>query len=291
MITSMTGYGRGNASAGDAEIAVELRSVNNRFLDIALKLPYSLGAYEQNIRELIGSYISRGRVSVWISMKGADAAVSRFSLNQTLVKSFLTVAEELRQQYGFSGQLSLESVLTLPDVLEKEIEEGADEATWNCARRALTEALEQINAMRRREGEEIGKDFIARINALEACVMRIKQLADPGPEIELDKLRERVRRLIDGEVDHERLEQELALIADRIDISEEITRFFSHITLFRELLNAEPSQGRKLNFLLQEMNREVNTMASKAYSAEISHLVVELKEEIEKIREQVQNIE
>jgi uncharacterized protein (TIGR00255 family) len=292
MITSMTGYGRGSASYGDMEIIVELRSVNNRFLDVSLKLPHTFTAYEQQIRELIGAHISRGRVSVWMVLKGTEETTNNFSVNHSLVKRYLNAARELNEKYGVQGELNIASILALPDMLVMDVEEDADESNWVCARQALVQALEQMSAMRRREGSEICKDFVARIDALEVCVQQMKELSEHGPDLELSKLKERVKRLIGNEkIDDYRLEMELALISDRIDISEEITRFVSHITLFREMMNEEPSQGRKLNFLLQEMNREANTMASKAFTSEISHLVVKIKEEIEKIREQVQNIE
>lgn len=288
----MTGYGRGSTSCGDMEITVELRSVNNRFLDVSLKIPYIFTIYEQQIRESIGAYIGRGRVNVWMVLKGPEETGNNFSINHSLVKRYLTAAHELNEKYGVPGDLNIASILALPDVLVMDVQEDADESNWVCARQALVQALEQMSTMRRREGAEIYKDFVARIDELEVCVQRMKELSEHGPELELSKLKERVKRLIDNEkMDDYRLEMELALISDRIDISEEITRFFSHITLFREMMNEEPSQGRKLNFLLQEMNREANTMASKAFTAEISHFVVKIKEEIEKIREQVQNIE
>jgi len=188
--------------------------------------------------------------------------------------------------------LTIDQIMILPDVIAVESEEAADEETWAIAKTALEEALSQLAEMRRREGVEMEKDFVERINTLESLSNRIEALAVKGPEMELSKIRERVKRLLDNEqIDEYRLEMELALISDRIDISEECIRFKSHITLFREMLQEVKSQGRKLNFLLQEMNREANTMASKAYTAEISHLVVKIKEEIEKVREQVQNIE
>jgi uncharacterized protein (TIGR00255 family) len=292
MITSMTGYGRGGASCGEIEITVELRSVNNRYLDVTLKIPHILSIYERQIRESIGAYVGRGRVNVCMMLKGEEEKENSFSVNHSLVKQYLTAARELNEKYGVQGELNIASILALPDVLVMDVKEDADESVWLCAKQALIQSLEQLIAMRRREGEEIYKDFVARIDELEVCVQRMKELSEHGPEIELLKLKERVKRLIDNEkMDDYRLEMELALISDRIDISEEITRFISHITLFREMMNEEPSQGRKLNFLLQEMNREANTMASKAFTAEISHLVVKIKEEIEKIREQVQNIE
>ena len=292
MITSMTGYGRGTNTHNGLEVTVEIRSVNNRFLDISLKLPRSLSAFEQHIREAISKSIKRGRVNVWVALKGDEDKSTKFTLNHGMVKEYVRLATELEEKYGFPGKPAIEQIMALPDVVTIEPEEQADEEIWQCADIAISQALQELDSMRIREGEEIYKDFENRIDALDILAERVKKIADDGPKIELSKLKERVKRLIDNdELDEYRLELEMALISDRIDISEECTRFFSHIVLFRELLNKAESQGRKLNFLLQEMNREANTMASKTFTPEISHLVVSMKEEIEKIREQVQNIE
>jgi len=288
----MTGYGHGTCCADSLEISVEVRSVNNRFLDVSFKLPKRLSIFEQQVREIAGKYAARGRLNIWMAIKNGDDNSSNFIVNNALVKAYISIAKQLSEQHGIEGKLTLDQVIALPDIIAVDLDEDADEKTWQCTRKALEEAFVQMRAMREREGLEMKKDFVARINSLESLSGEIEKLAQKGPEIELSKLKERVQRYLDKQkVDEYRLELELALIADRIDISEECTRFKSHITLFREMLEDKISQGRKLNFLLQEMNREANTMASKAYTADISHIVVKIKEEIEKIREQVQNIE
>ncbi|RPI00035.1 MAG: YicC family protein [Calditrichaeota bacterium] len=292
MVNSMTGYGRGGHICGELEVVAEIRSVNNRFLDIAFKFPKKLANFEQQARDIISAVIGRGRINVWIGMNGAQEIEQSLTINHPLVANYLHVAKDVESTYHLKNDITVKDLLVLPDVLIAEAGESADEESWEATKIALKKALEEMSAMRRREGEELCKDLILRINELERYLFNMQDLSRNAPELELGKLKERVKRLIDREqVDEYRLEMEMALIADRIDISEEITRFFSHITLFRELLQDESSQGRKLNFLLQEMNREANTMASKAYTSEISHLVVKIKEEIEKIREQVQNIE
>ncbi len=292
MINSMTGYGRGSFIGDKGEISVEIRTVNNRYLDVALKLPKSFSIYEYRIRELVGKYMSRGRVNVWIQLKGEDEKSESFSVNHMLVDAYVDAAREIAIKHNLPGALDVYQILSLPDVLSADIEQAADEVEWERAKRALEDALKETVKMRQREGLEIRKDFDERLEQLDVGVRKIQELATHGPDLELNKLRDRIKRLITHEdIDEYRLELELALISDRIDISEECTRFFSHLTLFRELLEEEQSQGRKINFLLQEMNREANTMASKTFTAEISHLVVKIKEDIEKIREQVQNIE
>jgi len=291
MISSMTGYGQGVQSTDEYEVSVEVKSVNNRFLDVALKLPRVLSLYEQKVREVVATHVNRGRISIWMNLKSTNEQSQKFSVNHALLSAYIAVVDDIKKQYAIKGDLTLEQILALPDVLIIEAEQ-ADEKVWYCAKSALELALRDLVEMRNREGQEIEKDFILRLDALSEHVALVSELSAVGPGQELSKLKERAKRLVSNEqLDEYRLELELALISDRIDISEECTRFNSHITLFREMLDDSASQGRQLNFLLQEMNREANTMASKAYTSEISHTVVKLKEEIEKIREQVQNIE
>jgi len=288
----MTGYGSSIKKSKDIEVSVEVRSVNNRFMDISLKLPKSLSNYEQNIRGLVNHYVTRGRINIWVVLKQEEEKYENLELNQGLVEAYLRLAKEVSEKYNVPNNLDVRQIFELPDVISFEPEEAADERIWACTEESLKEAMKQLNDMRKREGREIYKDFQTRISLLQKYINDIEDIAENGPEIEMDKMRQRVRKIIAGKkVDQDRLETEMAIIADKIDITEECTRFRSHNTAFLELLDAETSQGRKLNFLLQEMNREANTMASKAFTSDISHLVVKIKEEVEKIREQVQNIE
>ncbi len=292
MITSMTGYGRGVHIENDIEATVEVKSVNNRYLDASIKTPKSLSLFEPNIREIVGQYAKRGRVNVWITLKSNQDEYQNLALNQELVDAYVRLAREVADRHQLDAALDLSQLLTLPDVITLENEDEPDEKLWAVAQKALQQALREMNAMRNREGVEIKVDFEKRIKSLDAAIKKIEAVAASGPGMELDKLRERVKKIIgDQNIDEGRLELELAVISDRIDITEECTRFHSHNTVFLEMLESDQSEGRKLNFLLQEMNREANTMAAKAFTTDISHRVVEIKEEIEKIREQVQNIE
>ncbi len=162
MIISMTGYGRGSTRSGELEIAVEVRSVNNRFLDLALKVPHSLSAFEQQIRETVNAYLDRGRVSLWITVKGCEQQTAKPSINYSLAESYLAAAEELRYRFGLEGKIGVLELLSLPNILEMEEGNECDEALWLKAREALTQALEQLNEMRRREGEELRKDIDKR---------------------------------------------------------------------------------------------------------------------------------
>lgn len=291
MVTSMTGYGRSCIVQDNLEVIVEIRSVNNRFLDLSLKFPRSLSVYEQKIREIVGSFLNRGRVNIWIQINGDNNSLG-LDVDKNLLKNYLDIAKQISKEYDIRQKIDINQLLLIPDVLISKSEPEADEKAWNCVQLALKEALNETVIMRQKEGEEIKKDFTHRLELLRENILKIERLALKGPEQELSKLKERVRKLIEREqLDEYRLECEMALIADRIDITEECTRFNSHIKMFFEILDEQNSQGRRLNFLLQEMNREANTMSSKSYTSEISHLVVKIKEEIEKIREQVQNVE
>ena len=287
----MTGFGRGLQKEGDLEITAEIRSVNNRFLDVIVKTPRSLSNFEQQIREIVGKYTTRGRVNVWIGITADGEKYQELVLNKSLVQTYLSIADELKTLH-VPGNVDVNQLLTLPDILTVNNDTDTDENTWNCVRQAVITALAEMNKMRQAEGAELNKDFVERINQLNDMINQVEQLAELTPREELDKLRARVKRLVPDEViDENRLEMELAIIADRVDTTEECVRFNSHNKLFLDLLKDENSQGRKLNFLLQEMNREANTIGSKTSDPKISHLVVQIKDQVEKIREQIQNIE
>ncbi len=291
MIRSMTGYGRGIESLGDLEITVEIRSVNNRFLDLVQKAPRTLVNYEQQIREMVSKYIQRGRVNLWLGITSETDKYQDLVLNKSLINAYMRISHELKD-LGVKGEIDINQLLSLPEILSIDIDPTVDEQTWICAQKAIEIALLELNKMRSAEGQELYKDFVNRINHLEKLLKKIETLSQNAPVEELDKLRNRVRKLIPDELlEKGRLELELSLIADKIDITEECVRFHSHNKLFLDILDNETSQGRKLNYLLQEMNREANTIGAKTSIAEVSHLVILLKDEIEKIREQVQNIE
>jgi len=293
MITSMTGYGRAAFRSDGTEILVEIRTVNNRFLDIMTKLPRCIAGYEQQVRELISKRLQRGRVSVYISLSRGDESGIQLDLNLEVAKAYLKIAQKLEQDLGVAGKLSVAELLAMPDVIAVPVQETTDEEIWQLAEQSLQAAIEQLVAMRAEEGKNLAQDFRHRVEQLEKLIEEMEKRAVEQPRIEMNKLSERITKLIDNRdaVDESRLEMELALIADRIDITEECVRFHSHNQLFLQTLELEPSQGRKLNFLLQEMHREANTIGSKTSQSDVSHIVVSIKDEIEKMREQVQNIE
>ncbi len=292
MVSSMTGYGRAVVKKEEIEVTVEIRSVNNRFLDISLRNPRILADFEGQIKDIIAKTLSRGRINVSITVQSQNANLQTLTLNKPLATTYYRLVKELQQELDLAGEVALGQLLSLPDIIVMDENAPETELFWECTREALTRALDELQTMRRTEGTELLRDFMQRVENLEKMILSIESLSANRPREEIEKLRQRVHALIQEErVDEGRLEMELAFLSDRLDVTEECVRFHSHNKAFIQILQNEAAPGRKLNFLLQEMNREANTIGSKASSAEISHLVIEMKDEVEKLREQVQNIE
>jgi uncharacterized protein (TIGR00255 family) len=292
MIASMTGYGRGEATHKGITVAVELRSVNSRFLEVTTRLPRTLSLRENEVKEIVRKKISRGKVNLLAVVEREKNGQLPLAINATAAKEYFKLLNQLRKTVRLKETVKLEHLLRFSEVLEQPALEEGDEEEWNVTQTALGAALDDLARMRRNEGEELKKDFRARIAAIEATLSRVEALAKEQVPQERIRLRERVQQLLDNEnLDEGRLEMELALLADRLDVTEECVRFGSHNKFFLQALEDKEPSGRKLNFLIQEMNREANTIGSKSSSSEIAHLVVSVKEELEKIREQLQNIE
>jgi uncharacterized protein (TIGR00255 family) len=292
MLLSMTGYGRGDARTEKGTLEVEIRSVNHRFSEISIRLPKTLSLLEGRMRERIGQRLSRGKVTVTVSLEGEEGELGRLSINHDVAGRYHNVLLELKQTYGLAGEIDLAAFLSLPDVLAWERAELSEDQGWSLLAPALDAAVDDILDMKRREGQTLGRDLLARIDGMEAALNRIEERV-PGM---VGALRNRIQeRLADAgndlEYNRSRLETEIILFADRSDCTEEAVRLRSHLAMFRELVQAPEPAGRKLNFLLQEMNRETNTIGSKTQDTVIAREVIGLKEEVEKIREQVQNFE
>lgn len=292
MISSMTGYGRGEVSNGDLSVAVEVRSVNSRFLEVMARLPRTLAQRESDVKEVVRSRISRGKVNVVVAVKHETMTETPLKINAAAAKAYYRLLNDLRKAVKLKENVKLEHLLRFSEVLEVDESEGADEHEWFLVKDAINRALDGMVQMRHDEGSELRKDVEGRIRLLEDSVGRIEALSKERIPEERDRIRERVKRIVEnGEVDEQRLELEIAILADKLDVTEECVRFRSHNRFFLEALGNDESSGRRLNFLIQEMNREVNTIGSKASNAAITHLVVQMKEELEKVREQLQNIE
>ncbi len=292
MASSMTGLGVGEIQEGGMTVVVELKSVNNRFLEISCRIPSVIARYEQEIRKIIRSQITRGKLYVTIAIQDEADGTLDIRVDSEMAKKIHRLLDELRQATGVEEELCLEHFLKFSEIFEplKEPEDG--EKIWESLQVALTKALTDLKEMRDKEGSALVRDIVGRVQDLEEHIDAIERIVQKNLQDKYEKMVSRVQRLIkDREINEERLNAEVVLMADKMDVTEECVRLRSHNQLFFGVLEKEAAIGKKLNFLLQEMNREVNTISAKALNAEISHLVVEMKEEIEKIREQVQNLE
>ncbi len=293
MISSMTGYGRGEVCEDRTTVVAEIRSVNSRFLEVASRLPRSLSLRENDVKELVRSKMVRGKVNVSVTVTHDNANEVPLKINKGAAKAYHKLLTQLKKSVNSREKITLDHLLKFPEVLEVDELDQQDDREWQLSERSLRMALEAASEMRRREGAELMKDLKERVKGIEKVLDQTERLAKEQIPLERQRLQERIEELVNDQaiIDRNRLELELALLVDKMDITEECVRFRSHNKFFLEALQHEDSAGRKLNFLVQEMNREANTIGSKTSSADIAHLVVGIKEELEKIREQLQNIE
>lgn len=293
MVASMTGYGRAEVTVKGITAAVEVRSVNSRYLDVTTRMPRSMSHREKDLKNIIRSGLSRGSVNVTIRIERASNGAAPLKVNTTAARAYHKLLSDLRRTVKLREQVKLEHLLNFSEVFEPVDEEGGDEKEWQVVEQAVREALEDLNAMRTKEGQELARDLRQRVGWMESVISQIEQRSAERIPEERKRLQERIAELVNDPaiVDQNRLELEIALLAEKLDVTEECVRYRSHNKFFLEALDKNEAAGRKLNFLVQEMNREVNTVGSKTSDAMIAHMVVGLKEELEKIREQLQNIE
>lgn len=293
MLKSMTGYGRAESSKGSLEFSVEVRSGNNRYREIILRLPQSLQPCEDRIRSIVSSRVKRGRIEISIQMKDNENRGLNLELNRPMVRAYASIFDELNEELGCDKQpVDLSFFSQLKDAIIVKQDSVDLEMIWPDLRDVLDRALLSLETMRIDEGKAIEKDFSARLNRIERHIEEIRNRSRATVEEYQDKLRERIKTLIEAiDIIEDRLMQEVAFVADRSDITEELIRVESHLEQFRGYMNQDDIIGRRLDFLLQEVNREVNTMASKAADSFISQVVVEIKAELERLREQIQNVE
>jgi len=293
MIYSMTGYGRSQLQRNGFTVRIELRSVNSRFMDLAVKTSRELFNFENELKDLIRSKISRGRITVQIVCARDRDGDELMQVDVDHARSRLEMLQSLVSALGLKEQVSLSHLLMFNDIFIPQETTDEMEALFAVVQDALNQAIEDLRRMQLAEGEELAKDLTHRLDLLLRIAAEVETLAENIPIEALNRLKERVSKLTLPEaLEPSRLEIELALMADKLDITEECVRLKSHIQLFRDTVESdEPASGKRLGFILQEMNREVNTLGSKSNCVDISHRTVRLKEEIERIREQVQNIE
>lgn len=294
MLYSMTGFGRGSAHRNGTSVTAEIRSVNNRFIEVAVRLPRALAHREADVQNRLKHAFARGRISVQLQVE-QSAEVLPVRVDAAAARAYRALLEELAAAAGLDEAVHLDHLLRFAEVFKPadDPQPGEDDASlWAVAEAALDEAIADLREQRRQEGEALAADLLARTDTLEALLTQVERRAPQRIAEARARLQARLAELL-GEVrlDPERLEQEIALLADRLDVTEETVRLRSHLQLFREALAASKPVGSRMNFLTQEINREVNTIGSKANDTEVAHLAVGMKDELEKIREQVQNVE
>lgn len=293
MIHSMTGFGRGVSSSDGIAITAETKSVNSRYLDISFRIPKEIQDKELALKELIQEKINRGNININIRINKADTGQPEVAVNPQLAKGYKAMLEKLRDSAQIDAPITLADLTRFEEIfVSREQDEEILNTMWELSKKATNQALENMLAMRAKEGEQLHKDLMQRANDIESKMMQVKALSEGRAEEARDQLLERIRKLVDDDtLDNDRLEMEVAILVDKMDITEEIVRLEAHIKFFKEALQSDETVGRRLKFLSQEMNREINTIGSKANNPHVSQHVVHAKESLEQIREQVENVE
>lgn len=293
MIISMTGFGRGEATDNGLIATVEIKTLNSRYLDITTRLPQRLQQKELVLKELIQKTISRGKLNVNVYLSEQDTEGPQLEVDEKKIKAYAKLLNEVRNAAGIEAPLNLRNITSFSDIYISKVDDEEELARkWNLVNQATEQAITRLMEMRTQEGNQLRKDLEERIAAIDSILEEILVITD-GRALEVrNKLHERIKQLVDDEsLDNERLEMEVAILADKMDITEETVRLRAHLKFFIEAIELPEPAGRRLNFLTQEVNRELNTIGSKANDSGIAHLIVKAKEMLEQIREQVQNVE
>ena len=288
----MTGFGRGEASADGRTWVAEVRTVNHRFLDQRVVLPRAFAVFEESVKKKVATALDRGRVDTAFILRGVASVEPQLTVNEPVARQYHRCLQQLVDEFAVKGPVTLRDMLSLRDVISLEEQDPDMDAEWLLLAAALDAALSECDRMREQEGQALRQDLLGRLAKFEAIVRKIDSVIPDLQRQRQDELRGRLNKLLEGvNLDPVRFAQETAIMADKSDVTEEITRLDSHMAQFRAFLASAEPVGRRLDFLLQEFLREVNTLSSKIANADIAHLGVEMKNEIEKLREQVQNIE
>ncbi|MFZ0449173.1 MAG: YicC/YloC family endoribonuclease [Desulfatiglandaceae bacterium] len=293
MINSMTAYGRADHDFEGSLLLAEIRSVNNRYRDIILRIPRNFQAMEEDLKRLVASRVRRGRIEVTIQMEGnGDNPPYELELNEPLVDSYVRIIEQLKERLGVEGNVRVDTVCQFKDVIVARPETPDVDKMRPGFVEVLEKALDSYEAMRAREGEALEADFRMRLGTMRNYVIEIEKRIPEVAAYRAGRLKERVAAMVsDVDIDEARLAQETAILAEKADITEELVRIKSHLDQFESYFSRDEALGRRFDFLIQEINREVNTLSTKASDALISGTVIEIKAELEKLREQVQNVE
>jgi len=289
---SMTGYGKSQQTIDNFEVTVEIKSVNNRYLDIMFKMPVVFSSFEPQLRKIVKGQIKRGKVSIFVDLKEAVKNGTGSSVNDIKLEQRYKTLKAIKEKLNLKGDIELSHLLQFEELFDVDASIIAEDELFKTLKTALEQALDVFNVMRAKEGKHCIDDMSQRLDLIDKIVKDVKQKASATVREEFEKQMQRVNELLENnKIDHDRMEQEIALISDKTDITEELTRFESHIQQFKQTLSRDAELGKKLTFILQEMHREANTINSKTTHVDIAHKIIQVKEEIEKIREQTQNIE
>ena len=303
MIRSMTGYGRSENMGLDWKCTVEIKAVNHRYCDISIRMPHSMNPYEDRIRKMLSKEVRRGKVDVYIRVESFGQEPVKIEINAGVADAYMKVMNDLRDRYAIGDQVSLAMLTAYPDVfmVDKAVTDETRSLIWTVLEKAVMDACTQFNEMRRVEGNALLGDILAKRTHIIDLLEQVKARLPTAAQEYEKRLRERIKEVlaqlteaentVSVEPDESRLLAELALYADRVCVDEEITRLESHLIQLDQIMAEDDAIGRKLDFLVQEVNREINTIGSKTGDIEISKLVIDMKSETEKIREQVQNVE
>lgn len=291
MIKSMTGYGRGNISKNEREYQIEIKSVNHRYLDISVKMPRQLSYLEDAVKKEISSRVKRGKIDVFITFNNNSLEGRTIKINTELAHAYIEELKKLAGKENILSDIQVTEISKYPDVLNIQNEQDDDKIKEEVIE-VLNVAIDNFISMRQAEGSKISEDLIKRLDYIQIKVNEISKLSTGLIEEYVVKLEARIKEILKNqEIDKQRLAQEVVIYADKCSVEEEITRLNSHIIQFKNLLNSDEAVGKKLDFIVQEMNRETNTIGSKANNLDITNRVIDLKTQIENIREQIQNIE
>jgi uncharacterized protein (TIGR00255 family) len=292
MIRSMTGYGSGELERDGQRLTAEIRSVNHRYCEVSIRAPRLVSLFEDQIRQLVQNRFSRGKITLAVTWSGAGEGGEVLKLNEAAADRYMALLEQLKQRYELHSDVDIKTLAALPDIFTWEHTELSDDETWAIVKQVVEDACDSMEAMKSREGKALELDLVHRLELIGKELALVADRAPDRPKEGKDRLEARLQQLLgDVELDPVRLAQEVAMMADRLDCTEECVRLRAHLDQFRQLAAGPELAGRKLNFLLQEMNREANTIGSKSNDVDITRAVIVMKEEIERLREQVQNVE
>jgi uncharacterized protein (TIGR00255 family) len=293
MIKSMTAFAAAENTVDQLTVTAEIRSYNSRHLDIFLRIPPAYQSLEDQIKALIADRVSRGRVEIRVQIDDSFEAASELEVDFSRAKALVSAFNDLKSQFDLKSDITLDLLISAGGLIKTVEKNQKEDIVWPVIRDCIQLALDDYEAMRQKEGDFIAEDFEQRLSFIDGCLEQIHKKSEGLLTHYQQRLKERIAQLTQNsvELDPARIAQEAAFLADRSDIAEEIVRTKSHLNQFRQMMNAVEPAGRKLNFLLQELNREFNTMGSKVCNADVAHLVIDVKSELEKIREQIQNVE